>query len=119
MTKRLYLTLALVTAIAFALTVAAPVHACQDCDCPRKAGAKKTDSKSDSKPEAKPDSKPVEKPTGKPTSGEKKAALTTPPSMRVAAGDEDKCECEKGGKGCTCKKGQCKCANCGQAPDRS
>jgi hypothetical protein len=23
------------------------------------------------------------------------------------------CKCEKGGKNCTCKKGECKCANCG------
>ena len=26
-----------------------------------------------------------------------------------------KCECTKGGKGCTCPKGECKCANCGAA----
>jgi hypothetical protein len=24
-----------------------------------------------------------------------------------------KCECTKGGKGCTCPKGECKCPNCG------
>lgn len=23
-----------------------------------------------------------------------------------------KCQCEKGGKGCICKKGECTCANC-------
>ncbi len=23
------------------------------------------------------------------------------------------CACAKGGKGCTCKKGECRCANCG------
>ena len=115
MSKRLFLTLALVVASAFALTVAAPVHACPDCDCAKKSSAKKSDPKTDSKPEAKPDSKPADKPTGRPPS-EKKASLGTPSSVLLAAGEPKKCDCEKGGKGCTCKKGQCKCANCGQAP---
>ena len=112
MSKRLFLTLALITASAFAVTVATPAHACPDCNCAKKTSAKK----SESKPEAKPDSKPADKPTGKPTPDAKKASLGTPSSVLLAAGEQKKCECEKGGKGCTCKKGHCKCANCGQAP---
>ncbi len=108
MSKRLILTLALGIASAFALTLAAPAYACgKDCDCAKKAAAKKTDG---AKPEAKPDSKPAEKPAA----GEKKAELGAASTVRVAAGDPKKCECEPGGKGCTCKKGECKCANCGK-----
>ncbi len=113
MPQRLLLTLALVVASAFTLTVGASAYACgKDCDCAKKADAKKSDVKPDAKPGAKPDAKPAEKPAA----SEKKAELGAPSSVRVAAGDEKKCECEKGGKGCTCKKGECKCANCGQAP---
>ena len=37
----------------------------------------------------------------------------------MAAGDAKKCECEKGGKNCTCAKGECKCANCGKGEKKS
>ncbi len=107
MSKRLILTLALGVASAFALTLASPAYACgKDCECAKKAGAK-----TGTKPEAKPDAKPAEKPAA----GEKKAELGAAPTVRVAAGEEKKCECQPGGKGCTCKKGECKCANCGKA----
>jgi hypothetical protein len=33
----------------------------------------------------------------------------------VASADDAKCKCEKGGKGCTCEKGKCHCANCGKS----
>ncbi len=95
MTKRLVLAMALGVASAFALTIAAPAYACgKDCDCAKKAAAEK---KGDTKPGAKPDAKPAEKPAA----AEKKADNAA------------KCECTKGGKGCTCPKGECKCANCG------
>ena len=91
MTKRLLLSIALAAAGAFALTLAQPAYACgKDCDCAKKADAKK--------PEMKPEQKPAEK---APAATEKKAEGTP------------KCECTKGGKGCTCPKGECKCANCG------
>ncbi len=96
MTKRFLLTFTLAVASAFALTVAAPVYACgKDCDCAKKAPA---DKKPEAKPGAKPDAKPAEK-----AAADKKA-------------EAGKCECTKDGKGCTCKKGECKCPNCGQAP---
>ena len=107
MQKRLFLTIALGVASAFALTLASPAYACEkDCGCAKKAAAKKTDGK----PEAKPDAKPVEKPAAT----DKKADVGATSTVRLAAGEEKKCECEVGGKGCTCKKGECKCANCGK-----
>jgi len=111
MSKRLILTLALGVASAFALTLAAPAYACdKDCGC-----AKNAAKKSGTNPEAKPDAKPAEKPAEKSAAGEKKAELGAPSTVLVAAGDEKKCECQAGGKGCTCKKGECKCANCGKS----
>ncbi len=98
MTKRIALALALAFAT---LTVAAPAYACNgDCECAKKAAAGKKDG----------DTKQGEKkPAGK------TSALTTPSAAQLAAGEAPKkCECEKGGKGCTCPKGECKCANCGQ-----
>ena len=107
MQKSLFLTLALGVASAFTLTLASPAYACgKDCPCAKKSAAKGTDAK----PEAKPDAKPAEKPAA----GEKKSELGAASAVRVAAGEEKKCECEAGGKGCTCKKGECKCANCGK-----
>jgi hypothetical protein len=107
MPKRLFLGLAFGVASAFVLTLASPAYACEkDCPCAKKAAAKK----GDAKPESKPDAKPAEKPGA----GEKKSELGATSTVRVAAGDEKKCECEPGGKGCTCKKGECKCANCGK-----
>jgi hypothetical protein len=41
----------------------------------------------------------------------KSAAVQTADVQNPAAGE--KCECGPGGKGCVCKKGECKCANCG------
>jgi hypothetical protein len=85
---------ALAVATAFALTAATPAYACgKDCDCAKKA--------STTKPDVKPGAKPQEKPAA--AAPEKKAEGTP------------KCECTKGGKGCICPKGQCKCANCGAA----
>ena len=96
MTKRFLLSAALAMAGAFALTAATPAYACgKDCDCAKKASATKQDAKSQAKPDAKPQEKPA-------AAALDKKAQATP-----------KCECEKGGKGCTCAKGQCKCANCG------
>jgi hypothetical protein len=98
MTKRLLLSIALTAAAAFALTIAQPAYACgKDCDCAKKAGATKADEK---KPELKPTEKAAPAAPA-PAATEKKAEGTT------------KCECTKGGKGCTCPKGECKCANCG------
>ncbi|SRR6266568_9394523 len=98
MTKRLLLSIALAAASAFALTVAQPVYACgKDCDCAKKADATKADAK-------KPEQKPAEKP-----------APATPAATEKKAEGAPKCECTKGGKGCTCPKGTCKCANCGTA----
>jgi len=94
MTKRFFLTISLAVVAAFALGVAMPARACNgDCD-----GAKK-----DVKAQKKDAPKPAEKAV-------KKASLGTAAST-LAAND---CKCEKGGKGCTCAKGQCHCANCGQ-----
>jgi len=98
MTKRFLLSAALAVASAFALTAATPAYACgKDCDCAKKASA----TKQDAKPQAKPDATKPEKPAV--VAPDKKAEGTP------------KCECDKGGKGCTCAKGQCKCANCGAA----
>jgi hypothetical protein len=95
MTKRFLLKIALGTAALFALGLAAPALACgKDCDCAKKA--EKADKKEAPKPAA-----------------DKKADLGAAGSSLLAA-DEAKCKCEKGGKGCTCKKGECKCENCGQ-----
>jgi len=94
MTKRFFLTIALGCATAFLLGVAAPAWACNgDCDSAKKVN----------KAEKKDSPKPADK-------AEKKASLGTAASTLAA---ED-CKCEKGGKGCTCPKGQCHCANCGQ-----
>jgi hypothetical protein len=92
MTKRLFLRVSLATVAAFALGMAAPALAC-DHD-----GAKK---------DVKAQKKDAPKPTDK---AEKKASLSTAASTLAA---ED-CKCEKGGKGCTCAKGQCHCENCGK-----
>ncbi|HEX7488811.1 MAG TPA: hypothetical protein VF341_07885 [Anaeromyxobacteraceae bacterium] len=92
MTKRLLLSIALTAAAAFALTIAQPAYACgKDCDCAKKADAKK--------PEVKPEQKPADKATPAAPAATEKKAEGTP-----------KCECTKGGKGCTCPKGECKCA---------
>jgi hypothetical protein len=100
MTKRLLLSIALAAAGAFALTVAQPAYACgKDCDCAKKADATKADAK---KPEVKPEQKPAEK-----------SAPTAPAATEKKAQGTPKCECTKGGKGCTCPKGTCTCANCG------
>ncbi len=101
MTKRFLLSAALAAAGAFALTVASPAYACgKDCDCAKKekASATKPEPKPGAKPEAKPDAQPQPKPAAAP---EKKAE------------GSGKCECTKGGKGCICPKGECKCPNCG------
>jgi len=98
MTTRFLMGAALAVASAFALTAATPAYACgKDCDCAKKASTKKPDAK----PEVKPDAKPPEKPAA--TAPEKKAEATP------------NCECTKGGKGCVCPKGACKCPNCGGA----
>lgn len=100
MTKRFLLSAALAVASAFALTAAAPAYACgKDCDCAKKAGA--AHGEQGAKPQAAPDAKPQEKPAA--AAPEKKAE------------GAPKCECTKGGKGCTCPKGACKCPNCGAA----
>jgi hypothetical protein len=44
----------------------------------------------------------------------KKATTTASAAKGVPATASAKCECEKGGKNCTCPKGQCECANCGK-----
>lgn len=96
MTKRLLLTAALALASAFALAGTTPAYACgKDCDCAKKAGAS---AKPGAQPGAKPDAKPQEKPAA---AADKKAD------------GAPKCECTKGGKGCICPKGTCKCPNCG------
>jgi hypothetical protein len=99
--KTLAIKLALAFAAAFALT-ATPVLACENCkDCPMHKA--KAEEKAEPKAEKK-DAKPAEKAApAAPVAGEKKAE------------NEPKCECTKGGKGCICKKGECKCANCGAA----
>jgi hypothetical protein len=103
MTKRLLQTLALSAASAFALAVATPAYACgKDCECSKGSG-----------PSTK-GTKPV-KPAEKPAAGEKKAGTSLGDADRLLAAD--KCQCEKGGKGCTCKKGECTCANCAKAHD--
>ncbi len=95
MTKRIFLTVGLGFAAALALGFAAPALACNgDCDCAKKAD--------------KADKKDAPKPADK---AEKKVSLGTAASTLAA---DEGCKCEKGGKGCTCAKGQCHCANCGQ-----
>jgi hypothetical protein len=106
--KRHALHLAAAIAAVFALGAVTPAFADDGCDhsknCPKKS--------------AKADEK-VEKKSAKPA---EKAAPADPaaPAAAPAAGDKKaeappKCQCEKGGKGCICKKGECKCANCGAA----
>ncbi|HEX8908523.1 MAG TPA: hypothetical protein VF805_04940 [Anaeromyxobacteraceae bacterium] len=100
MTKRVLLNAALAVASAFALAGATPAYACgKDCDCARKAGAS---AKPGAQPGATPDAKPDAKPQEKPAAAPDKKADGAP-----------KCECTKGGKGCICPKGTCKCPNCG------
>ena len=78
MSKRIFLTIALAVASAFALTVAAPAYACGgDCDCAKKSGAEK---KSD---------KPADK-----KSAEKKASLDAQAATTLLAAGDAKCECE-------------------------
>lgn len=100
--------LACALAAVFSLGAAVPAlaHDCGNCaECPKhKAAAadpKAGEEKKAEKKEAKPDEKAP--PAATPAPGEKKAE------------GAPKCECEKGGKGCVCKKGECKCANCGAA----
>ena len=101
--KRFVMTAALAAASAFALTIAAPARACNgDCECARKSPTAKKGTKGSAKPA---------QPAEKPAASEKKADLGS--AVPVAAG-EAKCQCEKGGKNCTCAKGQCHCANCGK-----
>jgi hypothetical protein len=88
MTKRFPLSLALAAASAFALFLAVPAHAC-DGDC---HSAKKATTTAAAEPA-------------------KSAPSTGQPAPSTASG---KCECEKGGKNCTCPKGECDCANCGK-----
>jgi hypothetical protein len=98
MTRHFLLSAALAAASAFALTIATPAYACgKDCDCAKRHKASAT--KPDAKPEAKPDAKSQPKP-----------AAAAPEKKAEGSG---KCECTKGGKGCTCPKGECKCPNCG------
>jgi hypothetical protein len=103
--KRFLVHVACAAAAVFALGVAAPTLAdCGNCtECPKRKAAASADSKAPGKAEKK-DAKPAEKgapatPAAAPA-GEKKAEAAT------------KCECEKGGKGCICKMGECTCANC-------
>jgi hypothetical protein len=96
MTMRFLTKLALGAAALFALGVATPALACgKDCDCAKKAD----------KAEKKDAPKPADK------AGEKKADTSAPGATRLAD-EKPKCQCEKGGKGCTCEKGTCKCPNC-------
>jgi hypothetical protein len=113
--KRLALQLALAATAAFALAVAAPAAACGD-DCPmHKAAAADKQAANGEHPcgkdcpmhkaaapdkDSKKDAKPAEKPAAEKAGVDGKKAEAT-------------CGCEKGGKGCTCPKGECKCANCG------
>ena len=39
-------------------------------------------------------------------------ALTFAAPAYAHPGAAEKCQCEKGGKGCICKKGECTCPNC-------
>jgi len=102
--KTLAIKLALAFAAAFALT-ATPVLACENCkDCPmHKAKAEEKAEPKAEKKDAKPAEKAAPAAPAAPVAGEKKAE------------NEPKCECTNGGKGCICKKGECKCANCGAA----
>jgi hypothetical protein len=96
MTTRFFLKASLGMAVVAALGFAAPAWACNgDCDHAKK--------------DVKAQKKDAPKPTDK---AEKKASAATAPST-LAAGED--CKCEKGGKGCTCPKGQCHCANCGKS----
>jgi hypothetical protein len=94
MTKRLFLTISMGMVAAFALGFSSPARACNgDCDSHKNVN----------KAEKKDAPKPADK-------AEKKASAATAPSTLAA----EACKCEPGGKGCTCPKGQCHCANCGQ-----
>jgi hypothetical protein len=103
--KSLVTKLAVAFAAAFALT-ALPARACENCkDCPQHKSSAAAGDKAAPKAEKK-DAKPAEK-----------AAPAVPAAGTEVkkAEAEKKCECTKDGKGCTCKKGECKCANCGAA----
>ncbi len=88
--KSLVRNLVLAATSAFALLLATPAQACGgDCDdCPHRAASKV----------------------------DRKAAAPAPANAPAApATAAEKCQCEKGGKGCTCPPGKCDCANCGKA----
>ncbi len=103
--KRLALQLALAVTAAFTLAVAAPARASDCADCPKHKSAA-TDPKSGAEKPQKKDAKPAEKAPAAP------AAPAATDAKKTTQAPTD-CKCEKGGKGCTCPKGECKCANCG------
>jgi hypothetical protein len=107
--KRFFVHLTCAVAAVFALGVATPALACDNCDeCPKHkaaAAGKKADGEKADKRDA---AKPAEKTA--PTA----PAASPAPEIKKAEGGT-KCECGPGGKGCICKKGECKCANCGAA----
>jgi hypothetical protein len=99
--KRFLVHLLFALAAAFALTSAAPTFAggCDHCkNCPKQT---KSGAASKGKKAAKPADKASPAAPAAAAEPEKKAEGTT------------KCDCGKDGKGCICKKGECKCANCG------
>lgn len=115
MTKRLVVSLALAAASAFALAIATPAAACDCGDCPHKNAAHPDKKAADKAAPAdkKGDAKPAA--PAAPAATEKKAEAASATGTLLAAA----CQCEKGGKNCTCPKGECKCKNCEPAPKKA
>lgn len=114
MTKRLVVSLALAAASAFALALATPAAACDCGDCPHHHAAKADKKAADKAAPAdkKGDAKPAAPAA---PAAEKKAEAASATGTLLAAA----CNCEKGGKNCTCPKGECKCKNCEPAPKKA
>lgn len=103
-----------VAAIAAFLVAAPAAFACdKDCDCMKRASQGTGKSATpDAKPapaQEKAAPKAAPSPDAKGAKSGEKAELT---GASPVIADAD-CKCEKGGKNCTCKKGECRCANCG------
>jgi hypothetical protein len=114
MNKHFVAKVALAVASAFALAFALPAFACdKDCGCAHMKGAKADKHAADkAAPAPKADTKQA---PAVPAAPEKKAGAASVGSGALAAG----CDCEKGGKNCTCPKGECKCKNCEKPPKKA
>lgn len=117
--KNLLLAAAIAVSGAFGLVAvtSTPAYACgKECECGKKGPHEHTAKTLDG---AKKDAPAAEKAApaqdkAAPAASDKKAdASPAAAGVRMADEKPADCKCEKGGKNCTCKKGACKCANCG------